>query len=531
MSSDPTQLPYPTAADVSKVRSLVWMRTRHHATVDQGSMKDFRRRAAPVSVMPRLRRACGHHGGLSWLPPELVEPHTLPPESKLPTSYVLRYYGLSKVLWQRYMNHPVDPKVPWRPEYAWNKAFPPTGDGWSDPTSDETFVRLRLQGPNPWMLRRGDDRPGPDGVPEPRFVLDFSDTFAGRLPAVVAEFAVRAGSLTPIQIRVGDQVSTPGDELWDHAKRTVNAVDARYVVFGRHLFDVHLLLGQAFALATFSLPSWHPLRPFMAFFTYGTMHVNKIAYQALLTPTSYFLASGFAAPADVEQIFRNGVDRFDLTAWNAPRDIAERGLAAIPDHPYVADATLIWPVLSAWLGEFLDDAGLDDQAVTADENLQGWYRTLVGLLPNVDASQPLNRERLEELCLALLWNNVVHEICGDLSPILGGTDPADKAMTNLADVRAALDAGGLGSPIAAPSMADVFLMDQAMYVSRFNVGGNALMRIDAAQVSGDPRLWRAVPVLQSRLAAVETELIERNRPREVSFNRMLPSRWEASVSF
>lgn len=504
----------------------------HFSVVNQGRVAAFRRRHVPTSGMPQLIRACAKYPGMSWVPKELMVPDVLPTEARLPKGYKTRYYGSGKLGWGAYNRAPIEPDVLWDPAFEWNHAFPQTRDGWEHPTTDDTFTRLRLQGPNPWLLRRTDDRTDPSGEPEPTFEVDYSSLFEGILPPIVARFAVRQGALVPTDITVGPGRHHPGDPTWDQAKRLANAADVRYAVFGRHLLDTHLIVGAAFALAAYSLPTWHRLRPFMQFFTYGTLAVNDVAYQALVAPGSYFIESGFARVDDARLLFTNMIDRFDLDPWIAPRDIAERGLEAIPDHPYVQDAMLVWPAFVEVVERHLDDLGLDDDAIAADRDLQTWYLTLAKILPNTDPrDRPLDRARLAELCTALLWNNIVHEICGDFSPITGSDDPEDKAILNLAKLRSAFADGDLSTPMEPPTMADVFLMDQASWTSRFNVGGNNILAVNAARMVDDPKLRLAIEDLQATLRTLEQELLATNEARPVRFARMLPRHWEASVSF
>ena len=180
----------------------------------------------------------------------------------------------------------------------------------------------------------------------------------------------------------------------------------------------------------------------------------------------------------------------------------------------------------------LDELGLDEAAIAADMDLQAWYLTLAKILPNTDPRErPLDRSRLAELCTALLWNNIVHEICGDFSPIAGSDDPEDKAILHLGKLRSAVIDGDLTTPVEPPTMADVFLMDQASWTSRFNVGGNNILAINAAREVDDPKLRLAIEDLQATLGTLEGELLTRNEGRPVRFARMLPRHWEASVSF
>ena len=514
--------PEPEPRDVFRVNAILAMRRLHRRTVDEGTESGYRRRVPPVSGMPKLVRACSHYPGLEWLPKELMVPEKIPAEGQLKLAYKAKYYGLGKLGFAGYALSPIRTDVPWHPDYEWNSAFAPPEDGWSNPTSDETFVRLRLQGQNPFDLRKDGDG----------FVLDFGDLFEGVLPRIVARFSLVDGELAPTSIELGRHAHHPGDPTWERAKRVVNAADIRVVPFLRHLLEVHFIVGQAFALGAYNLPTWHPLRPLMHFFSYGTLQVNDFAYQAFFTESSYFIASGFIDGATSEGLFRNRIDDFDFSAWNPMIDIASRGLDQIEGHPYVEDAKLVWPELVGVIDRYLDALGLGEDEIRNDNYLDIWYRTIGTLIPNFDArSEPLTRERLVELLSSFLYNNVVHEVCGDLSPILRSDDPDDKAITNLGRLSEAVGDGRLDRPIPAPTMNDVFLMDQASDASRFNVGGNNLLTLTPERWVDEPRLSAAVRDLQRVLTDLDHQLTARNDARAVSFGRFQPRNWEASISF
>jgi len=523
----------PTDKDTRWIASLRWMREKHHHTLHEASKESFRRRHVPVSGMPAVVPAASKYGSLSWLPPELVVPAKLPKESRLPKGYYYPYYGLSKAMWTAYYKNQMSADVEWDSSFEWNTAFPPTQDGWENPASDKSFALLRVQGPNPWLLRRVETNDGSS-----HFEVDYRPYFTGVFPDVVCRFETQSGTLVATAITVGPETSEPGDPGWEQSKRVANALDARYSAFVSHLLYAHLVVGQAYALSTYSLSPSHVLRPFLQFFTYGTLEVNETAYKALLTPKSYFIMSGFLAPEDVRVLFTNAIEAFDFDAWNVPGDLGARGLvgsddgeAGLTNHPYVHDASLVWPVIVDFVRQHLEDVGIDNTKISADHDLSIWYLTLMRSLPNSNHNEPLTLERLTDLLARLIYNNVVHEICGDLSPILGSEDPADKATINLQKVRSALEAGGVTEPTEPASMSDVFLIDQASYVSRFNVTGNGILEIEPFRFIDDPRLAGAVKDLQSALTELQQELVERNKHSDVTFARMFPRHWEASISF
>ena len=469
-----------------KVWALTKMREQHRRTLEVSSRRTYRRRQVPRSPAPQLLPASKRYKGMEWLPAGLIATQKVPKEAHLPPKYVAPYYGIGKLGWWLHGRLPLTSTMAWDPKSPWNDAFPKGPAEWGDPSDDKTFVQLRLQGPNPFMLKAaGDAR---------TFVLDFTDLFEGVFDPTAAYFAVDSEQgLQATSITIGEQTFRPDDADnmgWETAKRVVNALDARYAAFIRHLLNTHLMVGQAFAAAAFTLPSWHPLRPYMDFFTYGCLQVNHYAYDSLLTNDSYFIRSNFLTIPDAQQIISNAMTQFDFDEWLVPRDLKKRGIEAIPGHPYVEDAQLIWPAFEQIVKRHLDDLDIDDDDIVNDPHIASWYSTLREVLPDAHTVTHLqSRSDLEDLMTALLYNNVIHEVCGNLAPILGSRDREDKVGINIDHLRSLVDPD---RPTGTPRAAEVLLMDQASFVSTFNVAGNNLMTINAARYIDDPRLRDAV---------------------------------------
>lgn len=521
-------------ADKVKAHGIRMMRKAHHRTLHQSSEATYRRRQPPTSPMPRLMPAARRYRRMGWLPTSLIAPEKLPAEARLPLRYYLPYYGTSKLGWMLYGRSPIDPELPWDASSPWNEFFPEAQPGWEAPTTDSTFVSLRLQGPNPFMLKSvAADASLGEAAGAKIFTLDFTNRYEGIFPATEARFELGADGLAPSSIRVGDKIARPGDgDQWTDFKRVVNALDARESVFIRHLLNVHLMVGQAYALAAYSLPVWHPLRAFMDFFTYGTLVVNDAAYKALLMPDSYFLRAHFVSAADARRLVENSMTDFDFDEWNWPKDREKRGIGEIPDHPYVTEADQLWAIFREFVDGHLRDLYDDDDEIRADHHLRRWYETLCEVLPGDETERTItDRNELGQVMTSLLWNNVVHEVCGNLSPLLDYSDPRDPRDlmgVNFDHLRAMVDDD---RDDLEPRAADVLLMDQATYVSRFNVAGNNLMTVNANRYVDDPRLRDAIIELQQRLADAEEALVARNAKRDIPFLNLEPSRFEASISF
>ncbi|MBN4047545.1 hypothetical protein JYT71_00905, partial [Acidimicrobiaceae bacterium AH-315-P05] len=376
----------------------------------------------PTSPAPRLVAAARRYKKMGWLPAHLVTPDKVPKDARLPLRYLLPYYATSKIIWKLYGKSPISSDLAWDVKSSWNNAFPPPLSEWGTPTSDASFVRLRLQGPNPFMLARSTPDPDMgDGDDWVVFDLDFSRLFDGVFVPTIARFLLVDDELVPAWISIDGELHRPNSDRWEDAKRIVNGLDARYSAFVRHLLNTHLMVGQAYALAGHTLPVWHPLRPFMDFFTYATLHVNHIAFGALLTEDSYFLRSNFVSADDAHRLIVNATAEFNFDEWLAPTDIENRGIDAIPNHPYVEDSRLVWPLIERIVADHLGDIDINaDADVTNDQHLIAWYTTLRSVLPGVESVPVLTgTDDLKNLMTALIYNNVIHEICGDFSPILG----------------------------------------------------------------------------------------------------------------
>jgi len=529
----------PSLGDRLKVAMLIKMRESHKKTVEHKSVADFRRRRVAVSPPPRLTPVNRIYKGMSWMPAAMLVPERVPKEARLPNKYYVTYYGSSKAIWKIYANSPINPELDWIAGSKWNEAFPTANEGWGSPTDDDAFAALRLQGSNPFCLKKVDHDAAVDGATdnaaeEKVFSLDFTELFRDILPPVEARFAVREKEFVATSIRLDDAIHRPGDAGWDDAKRVVNGLDARYSAFIRHLLNCHLMVGEAYAVAAFTLPPHHPLRPFMDFFTYSTIHVNHTAYTALLTENSYFLQANFVSADSARILVENAMRVFDFDEWILPRDLAKRKIDEIPGHPYVEDATAVWPAIEHVCRRHLKELDYDDEMLAADADLAQWYTTLCRMLPDVDTIPPMNTlEDLIDLLTAVIYNNVIHEVCGNLSPLLDTKDPRDKQsidIEHLADLaRSAGTEPGRKRP--KPWAASVLLMDQATFVSRFNVAGNNLMKINAARYIDDPKLVLAVTELQDTLKVLDAQIAARNVERDRPFETMLPRKWEASISF
>jgi hypothetical protein len=502
-------------ADRLKIQAILDTRKVNRLALERWALRTFRHPRSRAAGLPPIVAASDHYRS-PILPAALKVPQFIPASNHLSIDYVAPYYILDGIVFNALRLAPLAADVPWTPDALPYPPFPPHPEGWTEIQSDARFTAMRIQGPNPFLLRR---------VAADVFEVDYGPYFEGVTEPVACTFRLVGGGLVPDAIRQGDRVSRPGEAGWERAKFVANALDARFTVFLRHLAHTHLITGQAYALSALALPAGHALRPFLDFFTYGTLVVNDFAFRLLVTPASYFLQSNFITGEQVGKAFANFVPHWRLTQLIPRKDIAERGLDAIPDHPYVAEAPRVWDALEGFVRAHLGPLYADDAAVVADAGLQGWYAQLLTLLPGMDAAkEPLDGvDRLFEVLTVLLYLNVSHEVAGDFSAYTMSDVPAHKKLIHVANMLAEND-----DP---PRAVDVFLFDQGAYAGRFDNGGNFLMTMDLDAHVTDPALRASLRGLQQALVTLDAEMATRNAARATPFLRLQPHRWKASISY
>ena len=503
------------AADRLKLRALMGVRWVNRASIERWSKYTFRTPYRDQDLPPLVTAAEQYDSPI--LPPVLKVPSSIPTFAKLKAFYVYPYYILAGALFKGLEAAPLHEDVEWSPSADWNDWFPPHPEGWADLQNDRDYTAMRLQGPNPFLLKKAKKRG--------HFELDFAPIFDGVYAPVKATFKVVKDELMAVDISIGSEVFKPGDDGWNRAKFVVNGLDARYTVFLGHLMHTHLISSQGFAIAAFSLASDHPFRPFVDFFTYGSLTVNDYAFKLLVTPASYFLQCNFRSGGDVGKLFDNYTSHYSLDKLMPHKDIASRGIDKIPNHPYVEDALEIWKVIEEVVRDYVQITHATDDLVRDDKRLQVWYARLLEILPDRTAdSHPLETvEALVELLAAMIYLNVYHEVCGDFSPYVSARTMDGKRLINFDNLE--------NSDEAIPRAKDVFLFDQGAWAGRFNNGGNYLMSMDLEAHVTATTLRASLLELQRRLREVDLKLGLRNRTRRIPFLRMQPSQWKASISY
>ena len=279
--------------------------------------------------------------------------------------------------------------------------------------SDEEFGRQRLDGVNPFLLRRCDIIPdnfpvkqetvaallagGPDlaslRAAGRLFLLDLSileqvPVVPGRfLCAPVCLFYVDQRSrLMPLAVQLGPSpdtgpIFTPRDDpwLWQTVKTHVQCADAQVQECASHLLRTHLVMETVAVAMHRQLSLAHPLHQLLAPHCRFTMAINHAARTKML-------ASG--GPIDeTMSVGREGALKLCARAWKAwsfeqydlRGDLKSRGVVdpdLLPGYHYRDDAIKVWDAIAEFVGAIIRQFYRTDADVVGDFELQAWVREL-----------------------------------------------------------------------------------------------------------------------------------------------------------
>ena len=294
---------------------------------------------------------------------------------------------------------------------------------------DRWFARTRIDGPNPALIRRADDRAEIaalfPGVVLPSnaelFVLDYSHLRRARasaapspgkhLPAPVALLAELDGALVTLAIRVeiDAPVRTPHDEhAWEHAKLCVQTADFNDQTLRTHLHDCHAMM-VPFALSTpRQLAPEHPIRLLLAPHLQHTLMVNQAALSLFRTGAVFdtMYGGGLARTCAVFHDAHRALSFRDLAL---PNDLARRGVERAPvDYPFRDDALSWWTALGRYVRSYVDAFYLADADVRHDIELAAWTDELsdprAGAIAGLLRGERLgDRQELAELLQLVLF--------------------------------------------------------------------------------------------------------------------------------
>jgi arachidonate 15-lipoxygenase len=454
---------------------------------------------------------------------------------------------------------------------------------------DDAFLRQRVAGVNPVVLRRVDSLPANLSVSDARLagVLPAGLTLAalargGRLflcdyamvegitlgvtpagPKYVGAplalfFVDDAGALRSLCIQLGqspdDPVVTPRDPAWLLAKTYMQVADINHHELGTHLCRTHFVLEGFAVAAARTLSSRHPvavlLRPHFRILLWNNfegkmilLSASGLATQLLaggaqgsvqLVQRSY---AGYDAPP-VAGLERPRVPGWTYASWDIPGELHSRGVAdtsLLPDYPYRDDALSVWEAVGRFVRAYLSVYYASDEVVQADTELAAWAAELsdpqAGRVPDLP---PLRG--VEDL--AALLTRVIFT-CGP-----------QHAAVNFPQYDAAAFVPNMPGAAYAPPPAGLLQLsaDQLSAALMKALPGPAQAHLQVDTVTEltsyqfdklghyepddftDPGALRAVAAFQADLAQVQSTIEARNARRSVPYLWLLPERIPNSTS-
>lgn len=278
---------------------------------------------------------------------------------------------------------------------------------------DQAFAWQRIAGANPMMLQGIDRIPDKFPVTEAIYqrVMGDDDSLAaasveGRLfladyvlldgasggntggrakfiTAPVALFARRRnGALAPVAIQIRQRpdadspLYTPADGWhWEMAKLFVQIADANMHEAIEHLGLTHMVVQAVAMSAVRQLAPEHPLMVLLGPHFEFTTAINYTAAHNLVAPGG--LVDQIMAPP-IEAVLgalKAGMDAFVLQDSAPPKALAARRVdnrEGLPEFPYRDDALTIWPVIEAFVRDYVDLYYGSDDDVRGDTEVRAW---------------------------------------------------------------------------------------------------------------------------------------------------------------
>ena len=290
-------------------------------------------------------------------------------------------------------------------------ALPPVSARYA---SDEEFGRQRLDGVNPFLLRRCDALPDHFPVKQADVaslltngsdlaslrdagrlylldlaVLDGVAAAPGRfLCAPMCLFYVDERSrLLPLAIQLGQSpavgpIFTPHDDpwLWRTVKTHVQCADAQVQECISHLLRTHMVMETIAVVTHRQLSIAHPLHQLLVPHCRFTMAINHSARMKMLAPGGPIdktMGVGWeGAPALGARAWKD----WSFTQYDLRTDLKARGVddpRLLPNYHYRDDALKLWDAIGEFVGAVLRRFYHSDADVAADTELQAWVRELV----------------------------------------------------------------------------------------------------------------------------------------------------------
>lgn len=226
------------------------------------------------------------------------------------------------------------------------------------------------------------------------------------------------GALRPFAIQCGQDpagrdIYTPRDGYsWQLAKNCVLAAHNTYHEVLTHLGFTHLMSEPVLIAAVRNLAANHPVAVLLRRHFEGTMSINKLAVELLIQPgraVEYLIGSDLNSTYPWLAEHRS---RRSFRGNYLPTVLASSrtdSVSALPHHPYRDDGLLVWQAIHRWVSDFVGAYYKSDVDVLGDHELQAWAAEVAspegGQVRDFGATpgQILDRDDLVEILTMVVW--------------------------------------------------------------------------------------------------------------------------------
>ena len=278
---------------------------------------------------------------------------------------------------------------------------------------DEEFARQRLDGVNPFLLRRCDALP--DNFPVKQetvssllagkpdlaslrdagrlYLLDLS--ILDQVPVVEGRhvcapmclfYVDERRQLMPLAIQLGQSpdagpIFTPHDDpwLWRTVKTHVQCADAQVQECASHLLRTHLVMETVAVAMHRQLSVAHPVHELLAPHCRFTMAINHAARTKMLAPGGVIDETMSVGRDGALDLCARAWKTWSFEQYDLHGDLRARGVDdpnLLPGYHYRDDALKIWDAIAAFVDATLRRFYHSDADVVADFELQAFLREL-----------------------------------------------------------------------------------------------------------------------------------------------------------
>ncbi len=379
------------------------------------------------------------------------------------------------------------------------------------------------------------------GVPRDKYIFAPIALFAWK-----KDTPLELGGLLPVAIQCQQArdsifpcpwvppIFTPHDGIrWEMAKAVVQAADGNIQEMVYHLGYTHLVMEAVIVAAERNLAAVHPIHVLLKPHFQFTLALNDYAYKHLIAPGGQVdLVMGSTLEGSLTLMLR-GMKEYHFNQASPPLDFKNRcvdNLDGLPEYPYRDDALLVWTAIRKFVCKYLRLYYANDTDVKTDTELQNWVKSIgnsqEGNIQGVEEIQTL--EQLVEMVAFIVFTASAQH--GSLNyaqfPMMGYVPNVSGAMYAEAPTDTTPQNQDNYLMLLAP--VQQALLQFTILYQLSNVRYGKLGHYPCLYFQ-DSRVPPLVKEFQQNLAVVESEILDRDKTRFMSYPFLLPSQIGNSI--